>query len=732
MVIYNNSAMTFIDFLVIITGAANFFLGYLVLVRGVKDKVTYTLSGVGFIGGIWAILLFLYHFHIGLPSLLWIKIVYSLVFVMTFNSFYFSLIYPPRLRKSIFLPSFLYLVLAIPLFYTLFFTELWVKDIVYKSWGPETILGPIYIFVCVFWGFFGAWALYNFFRKYLKSAGINRERIKYILIGMFLFISTVATVDGIIPILSGNTKYFRVSPLSSLFVVGFTAYAILRYRLMNIRVVVGRTAIYLFSFVTVIAFGFLLIYLNNQLSVPVSFKVIGPLILVLCIIFFQLFFKIYGKLASRYFYYTFYSYQKVLTNLAKELTQILELDRLANLIVKTLVETMKLDRTVVLLREEKGDYTILKNIGFREENGISLVKDNFLTRYLAETKKPLVYEELSLIQRDAPEGEKQDLEKLKQNMKRIEADLCLPLFQKEKIIGIIVLGTKVSADAYSKEDLELLTTLSAQASISLQNASRYHQVQDLSQNLQEKVAEQTKELQEAYEELKKIDRAKSEFISMASHQLRTPLSSIKGYISMILEGDYGKIEKRAKEKLENVFYSNERLIRIVNDLLDISKIELGKMELKKSPCQIEDILDSCYQEMKPEIKKKNLRFIFKKPETPLAKIEVDELKIRQVILNLIDNAIRYTRQGKIELCLEKKPDSILIFIRDTGEGLTKEEQKEIFQGFTRGSAGIDFFIEGAGLGLYVAKKYLDLHNGKIWAESKGKGKGSVFYVELPI
>ena len=259
----------------------------------------------------------------------------------------------------------------------------------------------------------------------------------------------------------------------------------------------------------------------------------------------------------------------------------------------------------------------------------------------------------------------------------------------------------------------------------------------------EELAKMTAELQKAYEELKVLDKAKSEFISMASHQLRTPLSAIKGYISMLVGGSYGRIPEKAKEKMKNVFESNERLIRIVNDLLDISKIEMGKMELEKQPTQIEDLLQSCYEEMKIGADKKGLRFVFEKPKYSLAKIELDPLKFRQAILNLIDNAIRYTQtpkesklptgqEGKIEIEVKKTNSTILISVKDTGEGLTAEEQRAVFEGFTRGSAGIAHFVEGAGLGLYVAKKFLELHKGKIWVESEGKGKGSTFYVELPI
>jgi len=251
-------------------------------------------------------------------------------------------------------------------------------------------------------------------------------------------------------------------------------------------------------------------------------------------------------------------------------------------------------------------------------------------------------------------------------------------------------------------------------------------------NSRKRLEQITLELQKAYEDLKVLDKAKSEFISMASHQLRTPLSAIKGYISMLVDGSYGKIPEKARGKLKNVFESNERLIRVVNDLLDISKIEMGKMELEKEPTQIEDLVQSCYEEMKIGADKKGLKFVFEKPKYSLPKIELDPLKFRQAILNLIDNAIRYTQKGEIEIKVEKVNSVARISVKDTGEGLTAEEQRAVFEGFTRGSAGIAHFVEGAGLGLYVAKKFLGLHHAKIWLESAGKGKGSTFFVELPI
>jgi len=244
-----------------------------------------------------------------------------------------------------------------------------------------------------------------------------------------------------------------------------------------------------------------------------------------------------------------------------------------------------------------------------------------------------------------------------------------------------------------------------------------------------------KKLQLAYEEVDRLSKAKSEFISIASHQLRTPLTAIKGYISMLIEGTYGVLPKNAKKPLENVYESNERLINLVNNLLDISRIEAGRMELEPEEAQIEDIIESVVRELKITADQKKLYLKYDKPVQLLSKLLLDKDKIRQVFLNLINNSIKYTNQGGITIKIKNQTDiknTILITISDTGEGMTKEDLAKIFESFSRGSVGVQLSAEGAGLGLYIARKFVEMHNGKIWAESEGKGKGSTFFIELPI
>ncbi len=234
------------------------------------------------------------------------------------------------------------------------------------------------------------------------------------------------------------------------------------------------------------------------------------------------------------------------------------------------------------------------------------------------------------------------------------------------------------------------------------------------------------------EELERIDRVKSEFISIVSHQLRTPLTAIKGYISMILEGTYGNIPEKMEKPLVHVYKSNERLIKLVNDILNLSKLETGKIEFEPKPTSLKELITEVVEELRINAEKKGLFLKFEQSEEQLPELIVDREKLRQVILNVVDNAIKYTQRGGVTIKLKRINDRAKIEISDTGEGMTKEEIDNLFQMFSRGSIGTQLHTEGAGLGLYIAKRFVEMHQGKIWAESPGKGKGTTFVIHLPI
>ena len=219
---------------------------------------------------------------------------------------------------------------------------------------------------------------------------------------------------------------------------------------------------------------------------------------------------------------------------------------------------------------------------------------------------------------------------------------------------------------------------------------------------------------------------------------RAPGLLMNNPISMLLEGSYGNLNETQQKPMRSVYESNERLIRLVNDLLNISRIESGRTDMKWEKKNITDIIQNVIKEIQIKAQEKKLKLVFEKPEELLPQLNLDEEKIRNVLLNILDNAIRYTKKGKITVKVYSKKESpqkegsIVIEIKDTGDGMTQEELNHLFESFSRGGAGTRMWTEGTGLGLYIAKQFITLHKGQIWAESQGKGEGSTFFVELPI
>lgn len=246
----------------------------------------------------------------------------------------------------------------------------------------------------------------------------------------------------------------------------------------------------------------------------------------------------------------------------------------------------------------------------------------------------------------------------------------------------------------------------------------------------EQIEELAKNLGKANTRLRELDKLKSEFVSFATHQIRAPLTAIKGYTSMILEGSYGEVSDKVKEAVDKIYKSSQSLVLVVEDYLNISRIEMGRMKYDMSEFDVGKLVDEIAAELKPNVKKAGLELSITKEEGGKYNIKADVGKIRQVIVNLIDNSIKYTQKGFIKISLTKKPEKILIAVSDSGVGISKEVMPKLFKKFTRARNADDVNIHGTGLGLYVAKQMVEAHKGRIWAESEGEGKGSTFYVVL--
>lgn len=239
-------------------------------------------------------------------------------------------------------------------------------------------------------------------------------------------------------------------------------------------------------------------------------------------------------------------------------------------------------------------------------------------------------------------------------------------------------------------------------------------------------------LARANDELRKLDNAKSEFISIASHQLRTPLTAIKGFISLLLEGSYGAVQPKVRDVLNKIYLSNERLIQLVEDLLNISRIESGRMEYKFMLSDIVKLVNDLQDTFVITAKNRGLSLTFATPKEEIPPIEIDQAKIREVVSNLIDNSLKYTQKGGVTVNITCNDDAVRVIVSDTGIGIPEENLPYLFSKFSRGKDTSRLHAEGTGLGLYVGKNLVEMHHGKIWAESDGPGRGSRFIMELPL
>lgn len=250
-------------------------------------------------------------------------------------------------------------------------------------------------------------------------------------------------------------------------------------------------------------------------------------------------------------------------------------------------------------------------------------------------------------------------------------------------------------------------------------------------NLNKKLNELADKLSDANEQLKSLDKLKTEFLSLASHQFRSPLTAINGYTSMLLAGDFGPVTDKQKEMIDRIFESGRHLAKVIEDFLNVSKIEQGGMKYTMAPFDMEKAARDLAADLSITAEKRGLTLSFETDGKGPYTVNGDMEKIRQVMLNLVDNSIKYTKEGSIKVRLEKTDDGkkILWSVADTGMGIPPEIMKTLFQKFARGE-GAKMNTSGSGLGLYLAKTIAEAHRGRVWAESAGAGQGSVFSLEL--
>lgn len=291
--------------------------------------------------------------------------------------------------------------------------------------------------------------------------------------------------------------------------------------------------------------------------------------------------------------------------------------------------------------------------------------------------------------------------------------------------GFYILGSKFSQDVFTRQDIAIVEMIAEIADLSIERALFYDRVQAFNRNLQERIEAATSKLRRTNQRLRELDETKDDFISMASHQLRTPLTSVKGYLSLVLEGDAGKLNETQAKMLRQAFSSSQRMVFLITDLLNISRLKTGKFVIETTPVDLSALVQEEVEQLHESAEIKQITLSFTKPAT-FPKLMLDETKVRQVIMNYIDNALYYTPVGgKVAVELTDKLATVELRVVDSGIGVPKAEQPHLFTKFYRATNARKARPDGTGLGLFMAKKAVTAQGGSIVFSSR-EGHGSTF------
>lgn len=307
---------------------------------------------------------------------------------------------------------------------------------------------------------------------------------------------------------------------------------------------------------------------------------------------------------------------------------------------------------------------------------------------------------------------------------------CFPIIRGKQYSSILYLENRLTPNLFTPDRMRVLEILAGQASISLENARLYLKITDLNINLEKKVKDQTKDLYKAKEEAEKANHYKSEFLASISHDLRTPLHVIIGTLDMALKDKKMQDAKEAAKKIQLALHSAERQLHLVNDILDLSKLESGNIEMHYSDFAIAELFESFSTEMSTLLGDKPIEFIVSHKFGPEDRISGDKYRLTQVITNLISNAAKFTLKGYVKLVAEKQGQRLLIQVRDTGIGLKPEDARRVFEPYSQIHSKLQEKIKGTGLGLAICRGIIAKMDGTIGVDSEPE-TGSTFWFEIP-
>lgn len=717
----------FIIGLLLLVGILNVSVALIVLSRNARKVLNTVFAVFAAAVALWVlgIAAFLYTKDAAI-ALNWAKLYYIAPLMIVLSSVVFVDVFPSggRVRRTkavLVLAGFL--ALAGPIAAS---SDFLFANLVYHDWGKEIILHKVpYVFYSIYLAVAFSLTLIPMYRRTKKERGLYRSQASVFFTG-FLVSCLLGVFFNLVLPGFGNYQLIWIGPFASTIYIVATAYGIVRHRLFDIRAFAARAVGYMLSIVALgtayglVAFaGIAQVFGLDKISAKDQ-AIYAALAMVIALTFARTK-RFFDRVTNRLFFQDAYDSQVFLDQLNKVLVAKIELTSLLE------------DVSGVIANNLKAEFCFfgIKQTEFRKQRIIGVTRREFSPRDLSYIRNATRTFDEQVIVTDNLGEEHEDL---RQHLIKYDIAVIARLIPENNVhkdgLSYLVLGPKRSGNPYNAQDINVISIIAQELLIAIQNALHFEEIQEFNITLRQRIDEATRKLRHTNEKLRQLDQTKDDFISMASHQLRTPLTSVKGYVSMVLEGDAGKVTPLQRKLLNQSFVSAQRMVYLISDLLNVSRLRTGKFVIEPVPCNLAKVIKDEIEQLQETARGRGLQLTYNKPEK-FPTLMLDETKIRQVIMNFIDNAIYYTPSGgKIEVNLSDKPDSVEFTVTDSGIGVPKHEHHRLFSKFFRAHNAKRARPDGTGLGLFMAKKVVVAQGGAVIFKSR-EGQGSTFGFSFP-
>lgn len=596
--------------------------------------------------------------------------------------------------------------------------------------GNSVILNPYYyVLYVIYFLSYVTIAFMVFMRSYRKTKRSHKIQLQHQLRSMITGM-TIALIFGgffnlILPLVGNYSLIWAGPPFTILFVVT-QFYAIINQGLFDLRSALARSTAYFALLISLVIVYALLVFSITDLffigqRITEAYAAVYIAVGVVVTLTAAPLKRLIDRQTHRLFYRDEYNVAEVVQQLSDITAEEIELRSLIRRSMELLDNTLSPEYMVLYVTDSDGKLRHFSMGAYRVTPHQRKIQLDIVGTLLDRMPRVVDAYEMSAIGDD-------DTQHL---IKGSHASMILQFVVQHEHVGALFIGDKHNGRPYDEKDLQLLSTATDELALAIQNSIRFGEIQHFNDTLKDKVSDATRRLRRTNRELQQLDQAKDEFVSMASHQLRTPLTSIKGYISMVMEGDVGKITDQQRHLLNEAFVSSERMVHLIADFLSVSRLQTGKFILETEPVDLDELLRHEVTGMKAiaEAHKQKIEY-----SGPIVRrqLDLDRAKIQQVVMNFLDNAVYYSRPGSaIQVSLEYTEKEAVLIVKDAGIGVPIGEQEKLFTKFFRATNARKQRPDGTGVGLYLAKRIIAEHGGGIVFTSR-EGQGSTFGFRLPL